>query len=219
MAGGVGADDSRFPGVVVGIVTNVDDPEKLGRVKVKFPWLDESSESDWARMVHFGAGKDRGALFLPEVDDEVLVAFEQGDPRRPYVLGGLYNAKDTPNEGDELVSSSNVKRRGYVSKQGSMLIFFDDPQEEGIALLSSDKELKVSLNKTKTTVHIASNGEIKIEGATKVTVDGGQELVLTAQQKVSIGTDTTQSVEVNGMQVKVQATAQAALSAPMVSLG
>ena len=71
------------------IVTNNDDPDKLGRVKLKFPWLADTYESDWARLVQLGAGPNSGAVFLPEVNDEVLVAFEFGDIRRPYVLGGV----------------------------------------------------------------------------------------------------------------------------------
>lgn len=213
-----GGDDGRFPGVVPGIVSDNDDPEKLGRVKVKLPWLDDQYVSDWCRMVQFGAGGDRGALFLPEVDDEVLVAFEHGDPRRPYVIGSLYNGVDKPKTAGPVVDSSGVRRRGYVSKKGSMLVFFDEPHKEGVALLSSDKGLKVSLNKTKTTIHVASNGDVTIEGTNKVTIDGGRELVLTGN-KVVLGSGSTTSVEVKGTQIDVKATAAASLSAPQVSLG
>ncbi|MGI8683979.1 MAG: VgrG-related protein [Acidimicrobiales bacterium] len=220
VAGGLGAgDDGRIPGVVSGIVTDVKDPEAQGRVKVKFPWMSDDYGTSWCRMVQFGAGQDRGALFLPEVNDEVLVAFEQGDPRRPYVLGGLYNGQDKPKAGGPITTSNGkVARRGYVSKTGSMLVFFEEPGKEGIAILSSDKGLRISLNKTKTTIHVASNGEIKIEGRSKVTVDGGQELVLTAR-KVSIGASDTTSVEVKGVQIDVKASAKASVSAPQVSLG
>ncbi len=75
----------HFYGVTVGLVTNNKDPEGLGRVKVKFPWLSEKEESYWARVLTLMAGNDRGMYFLPEVDDEVLVAFEQGDMSFPYI--------------------------------------------------------------------------------------------------------------------------------------
>ena len=90
------------PGAVPAVVTEVkDDPDKLSRVKVKFPWLDDSFSSDWARVVFPGAGKDRGFACMPEIDDEVLVCFEQGDFRRPYVLGGLFNGVDLPKDGGQ----------------------------------------------------------------------------------------------------------------------
>ena len=74
----------------------------LARVKLKFPWLSDDYESEWARVAQLGAGHHRGAVWLPEVNDEVLVAFEHGDTRRPFVVGELYNGVDSP-LGDGLV--------------------------------------------------------------------------------------------------------------------
>ena len=93
-------------GMMTGLITNNKDPEKYGRVKVKFPWLSEEDESDWLRVVVPGGGNNRGLLFLPEVNDEVLVGFEQGDINRPYVLGGLWNGQDTPPESAAQLSFS-----------------------------------------------------------------------------------------------------------------
>jgi len=73
----------RYFGVAFGIVTNNNDPEGLGRVKVALPWLADQAETDWARVVSPMAGPERGVWFLPEVDDEVLVAFEHGSPSAP----------------------------------------------------------------------------------------------------------------------------------------
>ena len=82
-------------------MTNIKgDPDSLGRVKVTFPWLDDSLESDWARIVYPGAGRSAVSCSPPEVDDEVLVCFEHGDFRRPYVLGGLFNGVDKPKDAD-----------------------------------------------------------------------------------------------------------------------
>src|SRR5215472_353851 len=89
-------ESDRIYGVVVGIVTNNQDPDGMGRVKVKFPWLSDQDESWWARIATVMAGSSRGSYFLPEVNDEVMVAFEHGDVRFPYVLGALWNGKDSP---------------------------------------------------------------------------------------------------------------------------
>ncbi len=112
----------RQPGVVIAQVSDTQDPEKAGRVKLTFPWLSADYVSDWARTVQLGAGKDRGWTVLPEVGDEVLVAFEQGDFSRPTVLGGLYNGVDTMAAGPaDLIDSSSgaVNRRSHGLPQRS----------------------------------------------------------------------------------------------------
>jgi uncharacterized protein involved in type VI secretion and phage assembly len=110
-------------GVVVGVVTNNQDPEKMGRVKVRFPWLNETDESHWARVATLMAGKDRGTWFLPEVDDEVLVAFGHGDVRFPYVVGALWNGVDTPPRDND---DGKNNERVVKSRLGHELIFGDE---------------------------------------------------------------------------------------------
>ncbi len=93
---------SRMYGVYPAVVTNIthDQPKaqieeaKGYRLKVKFPWMNDKDESYWARMATFMAGPGRGAFWMPEVDDEVLVAFEHGDFRFPVIIGSLWNGKD-----------------------------------------------------------------------------------------------------------------------------
>ena len=87
---------SQINGVAIGLVTNVNDPEKNGRIKVRFPWLDDQHETDWIRIATMMAGNCRGSLFMPKVNDEVLVAFDHGDVRFPYVIGFLWNGQDQP---------------------------------------------------------------------------------------------------------------------------
>ena len=108
----------RFYGVVVGIVTNNKDPESLHRVKIRFPWLDQDNESHWARVASLMAGNGRGAYFLPEVDDEVLVAFEHGCVDYPYVVGALWNGKDKPPESN---SDGLNKHRTIQSRSGHII--------------------------------------------------------------------------------------------------
>jgi uncharacterized protein involved in type VI secretion and phage assembly len=199
-----------LPGVASAQVTDVNDPDHLGRVKLKFPWLSDSYVSDWARTVHAGAGPDRGAVVLPEVNDEVVVAFEQGDLRRPYVLGGCWNGVDTPRLGDGLVDGATgaVKRRGFVSKHGHSLIFFDDSSDDGVAILTSGKGLRLSLNETKTTVRLSSSGKVEIEATQDVRIKAGTNLSIEAGAslelkgaKVSINGDGPVEVKGNPIQL------------------
>ena len=196
-------------GVVVAQVTNNDDPEKLGRVKLKFPWLSDTYESDWARMTQFGAGPDSGAVFLPEVNDEVLVAFEFGDVRRPVVVGGLYNGRDKPRLGDGLLDNGKVKRRGVVSRKGHRFVFLDDAGKSGIALITSNGSIRISLNETKNEVHLFCQGKIRIEaqdelsikGQQKVTIQAGTQLEMTGQAGAKLSS--SGPVEVGGQPIKL----------------
>jgi uncharacterized protein involved in type VI secretion and phage assembly len=198
-------------GVVIATVTDVNDPDDLGRVKLQFPWLCEEYESWWARVAQLGAGANRGAVWLPEVNDEVLVAFEHGDTRRPYVVGQLYNGVDLPELGDGLIDggSGAVKRRGFVSKLGHRLTFLDDQSKSGIALLSADNSLRVSLNQTGTTIKVHADGSVEINGSQQVSItsDGavsiqaGSTLELKGKSGVTI--DGGPQVSVSGQMIKL----------------
>ncbi|HEY9666693.1 MAG TPA: phage baseplate assembly protein V, partial [Coleofasciculaceae cyanobacterium] len=132
--------NQRIYGVVIGIVTNNQDPDKLGRVKVKFPWLSDADESYWARVATPMAGKDRGIYYLPELDDEVLVVFEHGDVRFPYVLGALWNGKDMP-PADNGDGKNNL--RVIKSRSGHVIRLNDEDGKETIEII--DKSGKNSL--------------------------------------------------------------------------
>ncbi len=144
LLGGTGA-VNRIYGVVSAIVTDNKDPEGLYRVKVKFPWVRESDSqytnaadeedfpSNWARIATFMAGKERGAFFLPEVDDEVLVAFEHGDVRRPIVIGSLWNSVDTVIH-DNLGQDGKNDFRLISSRSGNLLWFGDKEGESRIVM-------------------------------------------------------------------------------------
>jgi phage protein D len=194
--GGNGGGVGMVPGVVPAVVTNVKDPEERCRVKLKFPWLSADYESDWVRSVQPGAGKQRGAVVLPEVGDEVLVAFDQGDMRRPYVMGGLHNGIDKPKVGPSLVGGDGkVARRGFVSRDGHALIFFDGPAKQGVAVMTMDKGLKISLNKTGMAIKITSNGTVLIKGATDVKVQSDGTMELEAATTMSIKAQASLTIE------------------------
>src|SRR5262245_33469885 len=90
----------RYPGVVIATVKSLDDPEGQGRIQLRFPWLTESVQSAWAPVAVSMAGKERGQFYMPEIDDEVLVAFEHGDFDHPFIIGFLWNGVDTPPTND-----------------------------------------------------------------------------------------------------------------------
>ncbi|MCI0496376.1 phage baseplate assembly protein V, partial [candidate division KSB1 bacterium] len=119
--------DSRIPtglggrwyGVFPALVSDINDPEGQGRVKVKLPWSPDTGNEVyevWARLATLMGGNNRGSWFIPDVNDEVLIAFECGDPRRPYVLGGLWNGRDVPPE--SMDSSGNNYLKVLRSRNG-----------------------------------------------------------------------------------------------------
>lgn len=187
-------------GVVSALVTDVNDPEELGRVRLRFPWLSDSYTSDWARLMQLGAGPQRGTVILPEVNDEVVVAFEQGDVRRPYVLGGLYNGVDRPNLGARLVDGSTgaVTRRGFVSKKGHKLVFLDDDSKSGVMLATADDGLRIALKDTGTTIRVNSKGEVEIEAEGDVMIKAGGGLSMEATGNVTISAGGRMSLAASG---------------------
>lgn len=134
---------NRIYGVVIGIVTNNVDPEGQYRVKVKFPWISSGEsgefESNWARIATFMAGKKRGAFWLPEVGDEVLIAFEHGDLRRPIVIGSLWSPVDEPIHDNNAEGGEN-NWRSIRSRSGNVIQFYDKPGEERIVIQTTCAE-------------------------------------------------------------------------------
>jgi len=161
--------ESRIYGVVVGIVTNNKDPDSLGRVKVKIPRISGEDESNWARVISFMAGKERGAFYLPEVDDEVLLAFEHGDINIPYVIGSLWNGKDKPpltNEDGKNNLRIIKSRSGHIIRlddtEGNEKIEIVDKTEKNMIVIDS-KENKISIKSEKDIEISAPNGKVIIE--------------------------------------------------------
>lgn len=150
LAGGANARGPRMPGLAIGVVTDIrEGGGERGWVRLKFPWLDDTYVSDWVRTVQWG-GRGGGGVFSPEVNDEVLVGFEQGLLDSPYVLGGLYNGVDKPSSHDvPLVdpTSGRINRRSLVSRSGHRLELLDSPRgPSGVRLASGDKRLDVTLD-------------------------------------------------------------------------
>ena len=135
--------NGEIKGMVVGMVTNNQDPEGLARVRVHLPWLEASEESYWARIVTPMAMTEQGMFFLPEVGDQVLLGFEQGDPTHPYVLGSLWNGKAKPPASND---DGKNDVRFIRTRSGSELHFLDSDKpavklslEDGKQVLLNDE--------------------------------------------------------------------------------
>ncbi|HEU4593527.1 MAG TPA: phage baseplate assembly protein V [Pyrinomonadaceae bacterium] len=124
-------ENGRVDGVATGIVTNNQDAEGLSRVKVKYPWREDSQESYWARLAVLAAGDNRGTLWIPEVGDEVLLAFDKGDIQHPYVLGSLWNGKDKPPETN---SDGQNDTKMIRSRSGHKITLLDKKGGESVEI-------------------------------------------------------------------------------------
>jgi uncharacterized protein involved in type VI secretion and phage assembly len=212
--------DVMTAGVTIGIVTDNKDPEhNFGHVKVKFPYLGKDPqgkeiESTWARLATIGAGNQRGVMFMPEVNDEVLVAFEHGDIRRPYVIGSLWNGQDAPPL--DVAQSDTKDKRIIVSRTGHKLTFFDgqDPAKSNVSIVLGDDKTKLHLGKDK--VELISNdksieikhtkGSILLKDSGDIEIKG-MNIKIAAQQNLELeGTNVTIKGKAN-----TQIAAQAAL--------
>jgi uncharacterized protein involved in type VI secretion and phage assembly len=189
-------------GVVLGVVTNNNDPDKLGRVKVKFPTLGDKVESTWARVSSPGAGKTRGLDFRPEVSDEVVVAFDRGDLRQAIVLGGVWSAKNK-SVADTKVEGGKVKSRVIRSRVGHLITMSDG---EGPA----DRHIKISLADSKTVVLI---GEDKIS----ITAAQGKPInIKTGQAEIAM--TGSGDISLKGVNVTIEGKAKVAIKAPQIEI-
>ena len=179
---------NKINGVVIGIVTDLGDPQKLGRVKVKYPWMPEYKmselESSWARIAVAGGGKDRGIFFLPEVDDEVLVSFERGDVNYPYIVGVLWNSKDKPPAGKVLApGNSKVNERIVRSRSGHMIIFDDTENAEQIIIKDKTEKNSIVIDSKSNSMTLKTQGDFTVEAGGKFIVKSKQDMSLESMGK------------------------------------
>ena len=178
-----------MPGLVEAIVIDNVDPEQLGRIKVNFPMLPEAPESFWARLVMPMAGKNRGWMTIPEIDDEVLVAFVHGDFNHAVVLGSLYNGVDTPPYANE---DAENNLRVLQSRSGHRLTFDDTEGEERVELILHNEEIRVIWDSTEKVLSVYSGKDIVIEAKEKISMKCSDFILETeATTNISAGSDMT----------------------------
>jgi uncharacterized protein involved in type VI secretion and phage assembly len=209
-------EEPTIAGVTTARVTDNQDPEGLGRVKVTYPFRDSDDQSAWARVATEMASKDYGTFFLPEVGDEVLIAFENGDINHPCVVGSLYTGKRKPPESN---SSGNNDVREIKSRSGHVLEF-DDNTTSGKVEIETSAGHTVTLDDTggaeKITIEDksgsnsvtldAANGEVAVSGDKKISLSA-QTIELAADKEVKI--DAKSKVNMSGKgQVNVSSKGQ-----------
>jgi phage protein D/phage baseplate assembly protein gpV len=193
-------EDNRIYGVVTAVVTDLKDELNIGRVKVKFPWMPKDSgaemSSTWARLVVPSGGKSRGIYFAPEIDDEVLVVFEQGDINSPYIVGALWNKKDTPPEGTaKAVENGEVNQRVIRSKSGHIIVLDDKSGEEKITIQDKTSKNSIVIDSSEKSMTIKSEGDLIFEAGGKFTVTSKGDVSFDSKAKMSIKSQSQFSVE------------------------
>lgn len=234
-------------GVVIGLVTNVKDPDNLGRIKVKYPWLADSIESDWVRLAAPMSGPERGFLLLPEVNDEVLLAFEHGDVHHPYIIGALWNNSDKPPQPNSAAVGSDGKvnlrtlktRAGHVlefndtsgeeqiaitSKSGHTFVLLDKSGQESITVKDKTGNNKLVIDSAKNSLSIDVAGDFTVTAKGKITLSSTQDMKLEATTKATIkGTtgislDGTTQAELKGATVSVAGSAMTEIKGGLVKI-
>ncbi|MFI8345412.1 VgrG-related protein [Streptomyces sp. NPDC085639] len=218
----------RIPGLAIGVVTDVREPNgsERGAVRLKFPWLDDTYVSDWVRTVQWG-GKGGGGVVSPEVNDEVLVGFEQGLLDSPYVLGGLYNGVDQPSPHDVPLidkTSGKVNRRSVVSRSGHRVELLDAaaPGPSGLRLVTGDERLEVRMDDRRDRIELtvyAGRGRpltsVVLDKA-GITLDAGKGSVKVSGRQVDI--DGTAGVSIGGRSVKVNGTTDVTVNGGLLAV-
>jgi uncharacterized protein involved in type VI secretion and phage assembly len=200
----------RIYGVVTGIVRDIKDPRNLGRVKVNFPWLAEDADtattkeskqedkahSYWARVATLMAGKKRGAWFIPEVGDEVLVAFEHGYIHRPMIVGMLWNADDPPSEQMDGDGKNNI--RSIHSRSGHKIILNDSDDEPSITIVDQTGDNSIFIDSANNAMEIKVAGDLTIEVGGNISITAKGKVDLDATQDIAAQTKANLGVKVTG---------------------
>ena len=202
--------EPAFSGITAGIVTDITDPDKKNRVKVRLINRDDSTqETDYIRVMTPAAGNEFGFYDLPEVGDEVLVGFLDGDFTDPYVLGCLWNTKAPA---PVTLADGKNDLRGLKSRTAHKLEFNDGEDAPGVTLVSAaestllfdDKGQAIKLadkdGANALTIDIAG-GNVTLEAKTKLTLKvGGSSIEIDSS---SITIKTSGNITIDGQQVSI----------------
>ena len=219
-------------GLMVGLVTDNKDPENRGRVKVKFPQMGDAIESFWIPLTTPNAGNKRGFAFLPELNDEVIVGFLNGDPNFGYVLGAVWNGSDKLPEpaglpSGPLLQGSQVVRRVIRSRVGHEIVIVDNPvTPEGIIIIDKTTKNWIKVLTSPDKIEVQGQADITATSATgnivakasagKVTVEAAQNVEIKATGQVKI--EGTAGVEIKGAMIDINASGITTVKGSVVNI-
>jgi phage baseplate assembly protein V len=192
MTAAPGAPISINYSVVPAMVTRNDDT--LGRVKVRYPWMDDQDESDWIAVSGPGAGNDRGLFCIPAANDQVLVAFSFGQLDKAYVIGSLWSTADQP------PSAGDPAKRTWKSRSGHVIVLDDTGGSEQISIVDKSGASKITIDTASKTITIESAGDLTIKAAGNLALQSGKD------------------VKVNGKNVTLAATGKLAAKGSSMTL-
>ena len=211
-AAGGGATGS-LPGLVVGVVSNLKDPDGRGRVRVKLPVLGTDLESEWARVAAPFAGSETGALFALQVGDEVLVAFLHGDASLPVVLGGLWNGKDKLPVADATKGTEHCLK----TKSGHVIRLVDEQGKELVEIAGAKSSGRILVDAAKKTVTVTGDSGVTIEAPNGPVTLKGKGIVLESTQDVTVKAQGSAEVKANA-KVTVQSSGITQIKGSQVQL-
>ncbi|MGF7031708.1 uncharacterized protein involved in type VI secretion and phage assembly [Paenibacillus mucilaginosus] len=206
----------KADGVMVAVVTNNKDPEGLGRVRLKLPLRETETETGWTRVATLMAGNDRGTYFVPEVGDEVLVAFHLGELRNPFVIGTLWNSVHKAPKANE---ENHIRK--IRSKSGHELLFSDDPKSAKVNIVSA-KGYTIEIDDTSDTVAVStpnSSSSVKLKGGSseEITLTSmGTQITITGNGEVKISAP--KSIALNAPEIKIEAAGSLSLKGGIASV-
>jgi phage protein D/phage baseplate assembly protein gpV len=217
--GGAAGGKSGWAGqLVIAVVDNNNDPDKMGRVKVKFPQLGSNMVSEWARVATMNAGKDRGVFMYPQPGDEVVVGFEHGDARRPFVLGSLFTGTE-PLHAD--LSDAQGRKSKFGVKTDHQILAHS---EKELKLHSSEKMI-IEIKGNPGDLNVDADGNVEQKAAKNFKASAGQNFEVSANSSVkikgsgSVEIESSGQLKVKGSTVSVEGSGMVEVKGGMIKLG
>jgi len=212
--------DKLYHGVYTAIVAKVGDSQHPGEVRLRFDWFDPQMETEWCRICNPYAGNGYGTVWHPEKDDEVLVAFIQGDMRWPIVLGGLYNGQDQP----PTARSDSLDQKMWRTKGGHELLMDDTSGQLRVSITTNGGHV-LDMDDTGQEVTLTTSGGHSVslsDQGQKLSIEttaGNQVILDDSGSKITVQTPAGVSIVLDSSSIKLTATSSVSISASSIKLG